>query len=386
MSRLSWSGTPLILLLAAIVQAPPALMQSTAPAPSALFADDFEHGLDRWDVIGRNAVAIAASGDPRHGSVLVLMPNGDAAALVRGSEAWGAVRVEGEMMFPSPIDNYLGFLYHFTARAGRRDFGLIYVKGNDSYMQVNPHRDFNVSRLIYPEFHVPLAGQSAVVTGQWQRFAFEVAGPAAHVYIGGATTPHVTFAGFEGRRGAVGLQPRSVGGPVWVDNIAIRAIPRLSYSGPAIPSITYTPGALLTNWEVAGPFDRTNDALAIESASPVWTRFATDERGCIVTGRVVEYHGTNTVAYFRTVVESARDEEAQLHLSTADDLAVWVNGVFASFVSRQDAAWHDLAVNAARPVRRVPLDLKRGRNEIVVRARGGVYASGGFFARISHAP
>jgi hypothetical protein len=32
--------------------------------------------------------------------------------------------------------------------------------------------------------------------------------------------------------------------------------------------------------------------------------------------------------------------------------------------------------------RRVPLDLARGANEVVVRVRGGVYASGGFFARV----
>lgn len=279
-------------------------VSSSQPTGLVLFAEDYERDLDRWTIIGRNAVAIGPSGDSRHGAVLRLTPNGDVAAIIRGSEAWGPVRVEGDMLFPSPIDNYLGFVYNFTVRGGRRDFGLIYVKGNESYLQVNPHRDFNVSRLIYPEFHVPLAGKSAVVTGQWQRFAFEVTGAAAHVYVGDTSAPQVTFSYLELEGGAIGFQPRSVGGPVWVDNVIVRAIPRLSYSGPAIPDPAYDSGSLVTEWEVAGPFEQTQDRVAIDPMRATWTRFPADARGGVVTGRVVDYHGPRTVAYFRTTVLS----------------------------------------------------------------------------------
>jgi hypothetical protein len=357
--------------------------QSAGPVSQVLFHDDFERGLGRWEIVGENAVALAGSGDPRHGSVLALTPNGDVAALIRGSDQWGAVRLEGEMMFPSPIDNYLGFLYNYSRRAARQDFGLIYVKGNESYLQVNPHRDFNVSRLIYPEFHVPLSGRSAVVTGRWQRFAIEVVGRAAHVYVGDTVTPQLTFADLELDRGALGLQPRSVGGPVWVDNVTVRAITRFSYSGGPIPEPAYAPDALITNWQVSGPFGATDDRVARHPASAAWARFDTDARGAVITGRVVDYHGSRTVAYFRTTVASETHESAELHLSTADDLAVWVNGHFASFVARQAAAWFDLHSNEAHAGRRVPLTLRPGGNDVVIRVRGGVYASGGFYARLT---
>ena len=368
-----------LLLVRSVLLLPTTFAQ---PDSRVLFHDDFERGLGKWEVIGEDAVAVQNSVDPGHRSVLVLSPNGDAAALIRDSQAWGSVRLEGEMMFPSAVDNYLGFLYNFTTRGSRRDFGLIYVKGNESYLQVNPHRDFNVSRLIYPEFHVPLTGTSAVVTGQWQRFALEVAGATAHVYVGDTTIPQLTFSYLELDHGALGLQPRSVGGPVWVDNVTVRSISRLSYSGAPIPEPTYAPDALLVDWQVTGPFEHTEDRFARQPASATWMRFSVDARGAVVTGRAVDYHGRRTVAYFRTTVQSLREQSGELQLSTGDDLAVWVNGRFASFVARQDAAWHDFHSNKVHAGRRIPLSLRAGSNDVVVRVRGGVYATGGFFARI----
>jgi hypothetical protein len=353
-----------------------------SPAPSTLFTDDFERGLARWEVIGERAVATRSSGDPRHGTVLALTPNGDVAALIRGSEAWGRVRLEGEMAFPTDENNYLGFVYNFTAHGARRDFGLVYVKGNESYLQMNPHRDFNVSRTIYPELRVALAGAAAVATGVWQRFALEVDGRAAHVYVGDMTVPQMTFADLELTRGALGLQPRSVGGPVWVDNVSVRAIERLSYDGPARPTAHYAPAALLTDWHVSGPHQQTDDRIARHPDSAPWSQFQTDARGAIVTGRVVDYHGRSTVAYFRAPLRAETAGPRELEFSTADDLAVWLNGEFQAFVPRQDLAWFDFPVNTAHRGRRLPVTLRAGVNDLVVRVRGGVYASGGFFARL----
>jgi hypothetical protein len=353
-----------------------------------VFSDDFERGLDRWDVIGENAVALRPSGDPRHGSVLQLTPNGDVAAVIRGSEAWGRVRLEGEMLFPSNENNYLGFVYNFMTRGARRDFGLIYVKGNESYLQVNPHRDFNVSRTIYPELRASLTGVSAVETGVWQRFALEVDGATAHLYVGQTSTPQVTFSGFEFDHGALGLQPRSVGDPVWVDNVTVRTLTRLSYDGPPIPAPEYAPAQLLTHWQVAGPFAQTDDRIARtpEALFARWSPFQPDARGAVVTNRIVDYHGSATVAYLRTSVESGTGGPGELQISTADDLAVWLNGEFQAFVPRQDAAWYDFSTNAAHQGRRAPVTLRAGANVVVIRVRGGVYASGGFFARLLRVP
>jgi hypothetical protein len=366
-----------------------ALAAGTFPGPPAAgesvpFTDDFEHGLDRWEILGVDTARLVPSGDPAHGTVLELVPNGDAAVLIRGSESWPPVRLEAEMRFLSDVDSYLGLIYHHVARGARRDFGLIYIKGDDSYLQVNPHRDFNVSRLIYPELHVDLTGDAAVTVGVWKTFAIEVEGSTAHVYIGDGSTPQLTFSAFESTRGAMGLQPRSVGGPVWVDRVRVRRLDKLSYTGPPIPARAYVPQALLTDWQVAGPFDRTDDDFAQRPARHAarWRPFATDSRGAVVTGRVVDYHGAATVAYFRTVRRSPEAREAELRLSTVDDVAVWLNGRFQSFVARQDAAWFDFRTDAEHRPRRVPVDLQPGANDLVIRVRGGVYASGGFFASL----
>lgn len=345
------------------------------------FEDDFERGLDRWRIVGQNTVRVRPSGDPAHGQVMELAPNGDAAAIIRQSASWGRVRVEGDMLFPGGGDNYLGFLYNFTERAARQDFGLIYLKGNDNYLQANPHRDFNVSRLVYPESRAALAGEARVGVNTWHRFAFEIDGPVAHVYIGPSAVPQITFDLFEYTRGDIGFQPRSVGAPVWIDNVKVRAIDRLSYAGPPVPAPRYDPGALLTRWEVAGPFDATNDRLAQQPAGAKWSVFSTDRRGAVVTGRITDYHGARTVAYFRSVIDVETAGDGEIQFSTADDLAVWLNGEFQAFLARQDAAWFDFPVNQAHAPRRLPVSFKAGRNDVVVRVRGGVYASGGFFAR-----
>ena len=349
---------------------------------SVLFFDDFESGLHRWDVTGAPAIRTVASGDPAHGQVLLLQPAGDIHALIRGSEEWRGVRFEGDVLFPTAEHNYLGVIYNFQRRGERLDFGLIYIKGNGSYLQANPHRDYNVGRLVYPEYHVDLTGDAAVRTAEWQRFAVEVVGRAAHFYVGDMSTPQMTFPFFELDSGAFGLQPRCCGGPVWADNVRVTSIDRLSWTGDQLPRHRYEPASLLTAWEVAGPFDRTRDEIARDPSCHRWRSFPADERGAVVTARIVDYHGPRSAAYFRTRIDSPAAGEAVLHVSSADDLAIWINGRFRAFSSRSNAAWFDFATNPAHRGRRIPIVLKQGSNDIVMRVRGGVTATGAFFARI----
>ena len=370
---------------AAALLALPAAGPGTASSARVRFADDFEKGLSRWDLFGDRGVFVQDTGDPKHRRVLVLRPNGDVLALIRGSERWGAVAIEGDVLFPDAGDNYLGVVYNFRRAGDRMDFGLIYIKGNGSYLVPNPHRDFNVGRLLYEEYRTALGGDAAIRIGEWQRFRVEVAGNTAHFYVGPGDTPQLTFPLFEFDSGAVGLQPRSVGGDVWVDNITVTGIDKLSYGGPPRPmEFQYDPEALLTEWHVAGPLSRTDDALARDPAAhpDAWRRFDTDGRGAVVTARVVDYHGPNTVAYFRTQVVTDEGGQAVLNVSTIDDLALWVNGRFQWFIPRAGQAWYDFWRNPEHEGQQIPVQLVNGRNEIVLRVRGGAYAGGGFYAWI----
>ncbi len=362
-----------------------------APPPASLarerFSENFEKGLARWELHGDGGAFVQNSGDPRHGKVLVLRSQGDVLALIRGSDRWGPVRIEGDVRFPDADNSYLGVVYNHRQAGDRMDFGLICIEGSGSYLIPNPHRDFNVGRLLYDEYRTMLAGEAAIRIGEWQRFRVEVLRNEAHFYAGPGKTavPQLTFPLFELDSGAVGLAPRSVGGDVWVDNVTVSSIQRLSYKGPPRPyEIQYDPEALLTDWQVAGPMARTDDAIA---RSPVahthaWRPFDTDARGAVITGRVTDYHGPNAVAYFRTQVVTDRPGPAILSISTIDDLALWVNGRFHGFIPRGNRAWHDFWRNPEHEGQHVPVLLVSGRNEIVARVRGGVYASGGFYAWI----
>jgi len=348
------------------------------------FADDFERDLASWKIRGDGGAFTGDSGDPAHGQVLVLRPSGDVYALVRGSQHWGGVRMEGEVLFPEDEHNYLGFVYGYRERAHRTDFGLIYIKGNGSYLRVNPHRDLNVGRTLYEEYRTPLVDEASIRIGAWQRFKVEVIGNEAHVYVGHTDIPQLTFSDLELNAGAIGLQPRSVGGDVWVDNVSVSTISEFTYGGRPLPELDYQPDSVLTDWQVAGPFARTDDRLARSPDSFLddWRSFATDGRGAVVTARVTDYHGPRAVAYFRTSVQSAVAGTAELHVSTVDDLAIWINGHFHWFLAREGLAWWDFWFNEEHRGQRIPIELREGNNEVVIRVRGGVYASGGFFARV----
>jgi hypothetical protein len=366
-----------------------------AEAGKVLFSDDFEGELEGWQISNAQAIAVSDTGEPGHGRVLKMAPAGAKLhALIRGSERWGRYRIEGEVLFPTDEHNYLGFIYNYREREGRVDLGSIYIKGNGSYIRVNPRRDWNPSRALYEEYRVPLEGDDAIRTGEWQRFAAEVVGRVCHFYVGDMRTPKVTFDFYEYDSGQAGFKPRVVGGPVWIDNLRVRGIAGLSYQGPRLPAgIEYRPQDLVTDWQVLGPLTRAFpeiEALPDPTSVPVsdegetrqWRRFETDPRGAVLTGRVVDFLGSRTIAYFATTIHVGEDEGAALDLSSVDDFALWHDGVFEGYGYREFFAWHDFGRNPDHPASEYPLPLHAGVNHVMFRVRGGVYASGGFFVRV----
>ncbi len=361
-----------------------------------LFRDDFEAGLARWEVSDPRWVTVIDSNQAMHGKVVQLTPGGARVfALMRGSAQWRAYRIEGEVLFPDEQDNYLGLIYHYKESARRVDLGGIYIKGNDSYIRVNPRRDWNPSRALYEEYRTALKGEAAIRTGQWQWFAAEVAGQMCHFYVGDLQTPKVTFDLYEGDSGKAGFKPREVGGAVWLDNIRVTAIPQLSYRGPRLPAeINYQPEKLVTNWQVLGPLTKAIPAIEAalapvrvtsvrdEGATQRWRKFATDARGAVVTGQVTEYTGSRTVAYFATTIQLKEGETATLQFSTVDNLAVWRNGKFEGYFDRDQFAWYDFGKSPKHPAEYAYIQLAPGVNQVLVRVRGGQYATGGFFARV----
>ena len=362
--------------------------------------EDFEKGLAAWEINTKTGIQIIDSKNPDHRKVLELAPNGNIHALIKDSDTWGALRVEGEMLFPKKEHNYLGFIYNFNKREAREDFGVLYVKGNGSYIRANPWRDGNVSRLMYEEYKTKLKDDQAIVIGEWQKFKMEIVEEACHLYVGDMDTPKVTFDLFEWKSGKVGFQPRVVGGTVWIDNIRVESIEDFSYQGAPIPNIEYHRDSLVTNWEVIGPLPKPNIAIersigaaneaALAEQNLTWQPFETDKRGAIISGKVTEYEGANTVAYFRTWLTAENPKTVTLHFTTTDELTLFLNGrdygrVYRDgYISRENDwnAWHDFWKNPEHAGRQITLDLKEGKNQLVIKVRNGQFASGGFFVRL----
>jgi hypothetical protein len=365
------------------------------------FQDDFNGDLSGWKLINEQFIKIIDSNDPEHGKVLALQPNGNVLALVNNSEKWGAVSVEAQILFPDDKDNYLGLIYNYTQENSRSDYGNIYIKGNGSYIRANPRRDGNASRLLYEEYKIPLINDQAIKINKWHNIKAEIFSNICHFYVGDMSTPKLTFDLFEKTSGMVGFEPRVAGWPVWLDNVKVTSIRQLSYNGPNIPMIKYDTDSLLTSWESMGPFQKhieeiehasmsSKSKISIEGQVFGWEPFASDKRGALITGKLSEYAGERSVAYFRTTIPSDIHKTAILHFSTTDEISLWVNGLFYGFIYRDGYvslpqndwnAWYDFWENPKHAGRKIPIELEPGENHILIRVKNGQFASGGFFVR-----
>jgi len=365
------------------------------------FQDDFSGDFSGWKLINEQFIKIIDSNDPEHGKVLALHPNGNVHALVNNSEKWGAIRVEAQILFPDDKHNYFGLIYNYTQENSRIDFGSIYIKGNGSYIRVNPWRDGNASRLLYEEYKTRLIDDQAIKINKWHNIKAEILGNVCHFYVGDMATPKLTFDLFEKSSGFVGFKPRVTGWPVWIDNVKVTSIKKLNYNGTNIPKVEYEPDSLLIAWESIGPFRKqikeieygsgaSKSTIMVDGETFAWEPFSVDKRGAVITGKLTEYTSERSIAYFRTIITSKIQKAMVLHFSTTDEISLWVNGRFYGFIYRDGYvslpkndwnAWYDFWKNPEHAGRKVPIELEPGENQILIRVTNGQFASGGFFVR-----
>ena len=209
-------------------------------------------------------------------------------------------------------------------------------------------------------------------------------GSTAHVYIGDTATPQLTFSALELDRGASGCSHvRSVDRSGLTTSVSARS------SACPTPARPFRPGlharCVVTDWQVAVPS---------RTATMRWPGRA-QARPAGAPSRLTAAALSSPVGSSTT---TARTPWRTPH-HRAGGLAP-VNGTLPvdgrrlrrvaerrlpGIRRRQDAAWFDFTTNQEHRPRRVRLDLVPGANDIVIRVRGGVYASG-VYAALTECP
>jgi hypothetical protein len=382
------------------------------------FKDDFETGAGKWDLVNADKIEIVDTGDPEHGKALCLYTGGETVyALIKGSDGWTDIKIEGDVFFPWYTCSYLGLIYHYNVNGPRTDFGSVFILGPfgedlvpyfrnywkyvesppDHFMGniiwVNPHRASNASRNNYSEYWVTLTDETrAIKPGKWGHFKAEIVGPACHFYVMDMETPIVTYNFFEFSSGRVGFKPRFTGSEVWIDNIKVTPLKELSYKGPILPAgITYKPAELLTDWKVAGPFTRrikeietqgyqVDKSYTLHDQTYKWEPFESDPRGCIVTGKLTNRFNYNFFVYLYTEIDSPDQKEVTFEFSSTNPLVLWVNNKMVGNVKRQFVNWYDFRENPEHKGEQLKATLEAGKNRIMVLNMGGNYGGDGFYA------
>lgn len=357
-----------------------------------LLEENFESDLALWEHKDPGIAKIIKTEDESHKSVLQLTPNKTAECiLVKGSDKWEKVVITGEALFPTDKHDYLGLVYNYN-KNDRADFGCIYIKGKGSYIRVNPHRDSNASRALYEEYRTELINEAEIKKNQWFSFKAEIIGSECHFYVTDMEEPKVIFKYFEYPSGKFGFKPRLVGGTVWLDNISIKRIDDFSYSESIDTNDTkYRKEIMLDDWKVIGPFKKRiseiessakGRTLKIHGKQYNWTNFQTDERGCLLVGKVSRFTTDQKFTYFSTEIDCNKNLQTEIQLSSLNNLHVWVNSKYIGTIEKQKFAWYDFVENPNHSGHGLPITLDKGTNQILVLVEGGNYSGDGFFAHI----
>lgn len=388
------------------------------PGQSIYFEDDFEKGLAKWNLVNADKIKIVNTNDPEHGKALCLYTGGEAVyALIKNSDDWTNIEVQAEVYFPWYTCSYLGLIYHYNVRETRSDFGSIFILGPfgedlepyfknyrkhmewppDHFMGnilwVNPHRDRNASRSLYPEYWVTLTGdKDTVKPGQWGCIKAEIIGPACHFYVTDMKIPKITYDFFEFSSGRVGFKPRFSGAEVWIDNIKVKSIKEFTYKGPILPAgITYKLENLITNWKIIGPFRQRIKEIEDQGYQPdksytfqnrvyKWEPFTADPRGCMLVGKINDRLNYRIFTYLHTEIHSPEQQEISLDFSSKNALEIWVNKQKTGTIKGQFVAWYDFWENPQHKGESLRTVLKPGKNSVMVLVGGGRYAGDGFYA------
>ena len=375
------AAIPLVLVMSISAGGSPIFSQVEE---TVLVHEDFEGDLTAWSLVNSDSIEIILDPGDAANHVLQLTPEKKkyTHAIFEPSRGWRDYRIEGRFLFPEEGDGYLGFIYNYQERDGRKDFGCIYVKSNGNYIRVSPHHDGNPSWRLYEELKVELTGEQRIEVGRWYRFRLDVDDSHAALYLVDMETPARTF-DWVHDQGAFGLEARPGGGaPVWVDDVVVTRLD--THGGRPESTPADPPEELLTTWEIQGPFEEHLDEEGlpgiVQLDSGDWRPKSTDPRGAVVAALDFDTNASNRgVVYLRAMYSVSDRSRQELAISTVNRLHVWLNWDFVGAVEPESYIWSDFLTNPDHAGTRLEIDSKPGNNEIIIRLDGERFAGGGFF-------
>ena len=148
---------------------------------------------------------------------------------------------------------------------------------------------------------------------------------------------------------------------------------------------------MINDWKAIGPFNKRIDdveksvenlPIIIDGQTYSWSEFATDERGCLLAGKLCRYSTDQKLAYFSTQIDSDKNLQTVIEFSSKNNLQVWVNSNFVGNIEKQRNAWFDFFQNPEHSGNRLPIELRKGTNQILVLVEGGNYSGDGVYAYV----
>lgn len=283
---------------------------------------------------------------------------------------------------------------HFTAVLFRRDSGQnhenVYMRahksGNFDAIQYAPHIKGSATWQIYPEFNT----LAELPRNKWTHIKIEIRGTEMKLFVNGSAEPALIVPRLrcDTSKGAVAFWARVNAQPeTWaaaISNVSIRPAAPINQAGT---SIAAPPRGVLTDWEYSSPLKAHPGPVLSIPKMTEWRALTVEESGLVNMTRAIGRQSERSTAFVRTSIMAESQKTVALDLGFSDEVTVFLNGkpVYSGI-----NAWESRYPGFLAPVKlgdqRIYLDLKTGRNELVLAVSDDQRFGWGLVAAIEDLP
>ncbi len=260
-----------------------------------------------------------------------------------------------------------GVIFH---REGLVDGEFVYLRANpdcpaaDDCIQYAPITHTMMNWNIYPNYQ----GPAPISSTGWNHVHIEVIGDGMRVYFNHAAQPSLVVPRLRGLRPDGGLAFK---GPAVYANLIID--PHAAAGLSAVPAAPVEAGTIMA-WRAASPsvYNRTGTVLAKDApAGDAWRPIEVEPTGLVNLGRAfgLARAPSPSLAWLKTEVTASAPMHRTLQVGFAEEVWVFLNGQLVSSGRNQ---YYPTETRLSPDGRlepdnaSIPLDLREGRNEIIL--------------------